>query len=241
MTSFHTAVDIGAFAIVAGAFFVAFIYPPLSMRKATRQSCIALARAVEAREPFLLGHSELTAHYAVAMAKQSLRLWPWQVRDLEVASLLHLVGKVGVPHAILNSAYPLDRADQFSVREYVRIGAQIIHAVPLLSAASRTVQFHREYLDGSGHPFGRYGDGVPFSSRILCVATEYVSMTRPRLYRGTERAMTHEEALAHFLDYSGTRYDPEVIELLARAVRPSRMGIVARFLKVPGNAVTAAD
>ena len=237
--TFHAEVNIAAVAIVVGAFFTAFIYPPLAMRKATRQSCVALARAVEAREPFLLGHSELTAQLVVAMARKSLRFWPWQIRNIENAALLHLIGKVGVPHAILNSEFGLNGQERFALREYVRIGAQIVEAIPPLKGAASAILSHREYLDGTGYPFGRFGDSIPLEARILCVATEYISMTRPRIYRGSDKELSHSDALEYLQQHAGTRYDLEAIELLKQAVNPQQNLQLLR--RQPRKIATAAD
>ncbi|MDR3706923.1 MAG: HD domain-containing phosphohydrolase [Capsulimonadaceae bacterium] len=220
--TFEQAVDIAAIAIVVLAFFVAFIYPPLMMRRAIKQSCIALARAVESREPYQLGHSERTAELVVAMARRSVRFAPWQIWDLEIAALLHMIGKVGVAHGTLNSELPPAGRELFALHEYVRIGAEILAAVPPLSGAAVTVAYHREYLDGAGYPFGRYGDGIPFGARLLCVATEFVAMTSPRVYRADGAVMDTADALEYFSQRAGQVYDAEAVELLARICQTPR-------------------
>jgi HD-GYP domain-containing protein (c-di-GMP phosphodiesterase class II) len=212
--TFEQAVDIGAAVIVAGAVFIGFVYPPLTMRRVMRQSCIALARAVESREPFQLGHSERTAALVVEMARRSGRFAPWQLWEVENAALLHMIGKVGVAHGLLNSAIPPGGNQLFELRDYVRIGAEILNAIPPLKAGAETVAYHREYLDGSGYPFGRYGEEIPFASRLLCVATEYAAMTSPRIYRPLGNVLSQEQALDYLHSRAGQIYDPEAVALL---------------------------
>ena len=220
--SFQQTVDLAAGTIVVTAFFVAFIYPPVMMRRAIKQSCVALARAVESREPYQLGHSERTAALLVAMARRSLRFAPWEIWNLEIAALLHMIGKVGVAHGTLNSAIPPAGRELFALREYVRIGAEILAALPPLRAAAPTVAFHREYLDGAGYPFGRFGDGIPFGARLLCVATEFVAMTSPRVYRADGAVMNVEEALEYFAERAGQVYDADAVDLLTKVCRTPR-------------------
>ena len=235
MISFHEAVNISGSTIVATAIFVAFVYPPMITRRATRQSCIALARAVESREPHLLGHSERTAGYVVAMARRSVRFFPWQIWDIEIAALLHTIGKVGVPHGVLNSPEAPRGDDLFAMREYVRIGSEILAAVPPLSRGASTVQYHREYLDGTGYPYGRFGQSIPFSSRLLCVASEFAAMTSPRIYHANMSAMTDEEALLYLEERAGERYDREAVELLAEVCRPTRPQFGIMVKRVAGR------
>lgn len=194
---------------------VAFAYLPWMMGRATRQSYIAMARAVEAREPHLIGHAERTARYVVRMAWLSFSFWPWQIRRLETAALLHTIGKVGVPFDILNRPSPPTTAgDRFALREYVRISAAIIGAIPGHEASADMVRFHREYLDGSGYPHGRFGSNVPMGARILCVATEFVALTSPRIYRAGLPALSPDNACTYLKAYAGSRYDRRAVQLL---------------------------
>jgi len=215
VTVFQWVIDIIGATGVSSALLVAFVYLPWMMSRATRQSYIAMARAVEAREPHLIGHAERTARYVVAMGWLSLRFWPWQIRALETAALLHTIGKVGVPFDILNRpSPPTTTSDRFALREYVRISAAIIGAVPGHTDSADMVRYHREYMDGSGYPHGRYGQTIPFGARLLCVATEFVALTSPRVYRGGLPALSPENACTYLWAYSGERYDRTAVRLL---------------------------
>jgi HD-GYP domain-containing protein (c-di-GMP phosphodiesterase class II) len=204
-------VNLTAGLICGLALLAAVLYLPWRMRDAYRQTFIALARAVEAREPYLLGHAERTARYVVLMARWCL-MTPWATRQLEYAALLHGIGKVGVPYGLLNNPDPLvggptsiSATDRFVMRDYVRVGAAIADAIPMLRHSAEIIRLHHEYYDGSGYPFGRYGRGIPFRAQMLCVASEYVAMTAPRHYR-EGIALTPEQVVAHLRRYAGKRY-----------------------------------
>ena len=241
MMNFEHTMDIAGIVIVASAFFVAFVYPPTALRRAIKLSCIALARAVEAREPYQLGHSERSAALVVAMAWRSMQFAPWQIWDLEIAALLHMIGKVGVSHATLNSAIRPEGPQLFALREYVLIGAQILNAVPPLRGAADTVAYHREYMDGAGYPYGRYGDGIPFGARLLCVATEYVAMTSPRIYRADGAVMTTNEALEYFKQHAGQTYDPKAVSLLAQVCTTSHRPASSVFVPLDDRIRAVAE
>ncbi len=228
MNTVEIVANIGAGAIVGMALLAAALYLPWRMRDAYRQTFIALARAVESREPYLVGHAEKTARYVVLMARWCGLTW-WETRHLEHAALLHGIGKVSVPYGLLNNPDPLigssiqssiptslTATDRFVLRDYVRVGTVIVHAIPLLRPTADIVRYHREYLDGSGYPFGRYGSGIPFRAQMLCVAVEYVAMTSPRHYRNGI-ALTSAQALAHLRRYAGRRYHPGALLLFLLA------------------------
>ena len=225
--------------VVAGVVFTAalmavLIYLPWRIRQSYRQTFIALARAVEAREPHLLGHAEQTSRYVMAMAR--LRGMGFvAMRTLEDATLLHGIGKVSVPYGLLNTPAPLTHpTDRFVLRDYVRVGAAILDVIPVLRPAADTIRFHHEYADGSGYPFGRSGESIPFEAQILCIASEFVAMTAPRLYR-EKPAFTLAQADNYVRAQAGIRYSRRVVSLFlkARAGEKLRVRLLAsaRFLR----------
>lgn len=188
------------------------LYLPWQIRHSYRQTFVALARAVEAREPHLLGHAEQTARYVILMARwcgMSLIA----TRRLEYAALLHGIGKVSVPYGMLNTTANFSGpADRFVQRDYVRVGGAIMDAIPILQPAADFVRYHHEYMDGSGYPHGRFGRSIPFEAQMICVASEYVAMTTPRLYRAA-LPLPAAEADAYLWEYAGKRYRRSVVLL----------------------------
>ncbi len=219
--------------IIAGSVFslslaAIIFYLPWTVRRSYRQTFIALARAVEAREPHLLGHAEQTSKYVVWMARlRGMSLLA--TRRLEYAALLHGIGKVSIPYELLNSPACMTRPiDRFVLRDYVRVGAAILDVIPILQPASDAVRFHHEYLDGSGYPFGCYGRSIPIEAQMLCVASEYVAMTAPRLYRAS---LSQSQAQAgHYLrSQIGRRYSLYVVALFfcAKASQDAQIALTA--------------
>lgn len=215
-------VNIAAGVIAGLALLAAGFYLPWRMRAAYRQTFMALSRAVESREPHLLGHAERTARYVILMARWC-GLPFWIHRRLEFAALLHGIGKVGVPYGLLHNPDPLyegpssiSPTDRFVMRDYVRVGAAIVEAIPVLRPTVDIVRYHHEYYDGSGYPFGRYGRGIPFLAQMLCVASEYVAMTTPRVYRD-DRAVTPKAATEYLRSQAGRRYHPGAVLLFLLA------------------------
>ncbi len=223
-------INIIAATIFSVSLLTIFLYLPWTVRRSYRQTFIALARTVEAREPHLLGHAEQTARYVVWMAR--LRgMGLLATRRLEYAALLHGIGKVSIPFELLNSPACLSRPrERFVLRDYVRVGAAILDAVPILRPASDAVRYHHEYLDGSGYPFGRSGRSVPIEAQMLCVASEYVAMTAPRLYRAS-LSQTSTQAARYLWENGGRRYSRFVVALFfaARASEQTQIMLVALY------------
>jgi len=231
----HSLVIINCIAafVFTTALAAVLLYLPWQIRHSYRQTFVALARAVEAREPHLLGHAEQTARYAVLMARWRGMSLP-ATRRLEYAALLHGIGKVSVPYGLLNSPACLTGpADRFVLRDYVRVGGAIMDAIPILQPAADFVRYHHEYTDGSGYPFGRYGKSIPFEAQMLCVASEYVAMTTPRLYRAALSLSPHQ-ADAYLWKQAGRRYRRSVVFLfqIAKAGERLKLLLVARARSV---------
>ena len=221
-------VDFIAGVVFTASLMAVLIYLPWRIRQSYRQTFIALARAVEAREPHLLGHAEQTSRYVMLMAR--LRGMGFvAMRTLEDATLLHGIGKVSIPYGLLNMSAPLTHpTDRFVLRDYVRVGAAILDVIPVLRPAADVIRFHHEYVDGSGYPFGRSGNTIPFEAQMLCIASEFAAMTAPRLYR-EQPEFSPAQADKYVRTQAGVRYSRRVVSLFlkARATEKLRVRLVA--------------
>ncbi|MDZ7374575.1 MAG: HD domain-containing protein [candidate division KSB1 bacterium] len=168
----------------------------------------ALADAVDAKDPYTHGHSRRVATYAVAIAKR-LDLTPPELADLELAGLLHDVGKIGVSEAVLHKPGKLSPREFEHMKEHVVQGAQIVGRVEPMNRLVPLILHHHERYDGNGYPHGLAGDRIPLGARILAVADAFDAMTSSRPYRP---AMSVEEAVHEIQTHSGTQFDPEVVE-----------------------------
>lgn len=174
----------------------------------------SLAVAVDARDPYTRNHSSNVAQLSEAMALEC-GLSSERAALVNAAAMLHDVGKIGVPDAILRKPTQLDPDEMQQVREHPDL------AVRILSASARPemlpwIQQHHERLDGTGYPLGLRGDEITLEARILAVCDAYDAITTDRPYRA---AAAPAEALEELRAHSGTQFDPRCVELLAVIVQ----------------------
>jgi len=168
----------------------------------------SLAAAIDARDPYTRGHSETVARLVVRLGREL----GWEGADLEMlefAALLHDVGKIAIPDAILRKVGPLEPDDWAVIRLHPYHSAQIIKPVEPLHRIVPWVYHHHERWDGAGYPDGLKGEEIPLASRIIAVADVYSAMTSDRPYR---RAKSHGEAIAELRREAGKQFDPQVVD-----------------------------
>ncbi|MCX2726793.1 HD-GYP domain-containing protein [Thermomicrobium sp. 4228-Ro] len=192
------------------------------LERGSTEVVAALAAAVEAEDSYTKEHSVRVARLAASIA-QELGLPPERERILYQAGILHDIGKIGIPDAILQKPGRLTAEEFALVREHpVRsweIARQIRSFAPMLPA----IRWHHERLDGSGHPDGLRGEEIPLDARILAVADVFDALTSVRPYRA---ALSVEEALALLRQEAGTRLDVECVAALERLVEQYGVSLV---------------
>ena len=172
----------------------------------------ALAHAIEAKDTYTLNHCEKITGRAVALG-QALGLPHHEVVNIRLGSILHDVGKIGIPDAILNKPARLTDAEYEQVKEHAVIGARIVQSVGALQGVVPIVRHHQERFDGSGYPDGLKGDAIPIGARIIAVVDAYGAMTEDRVYR---KAPGHETAIAELKRWAGKQFDPYIAEAFIR-------------------------
>jgi len=174
----------------------------------------ALVNALEAKDPYLRGHSARVADLSANIATE-MGLTEEDVERVRMAGRLHDLGKIGTRDAVVNKEGPLT-ADEFEhVKQHVIIGAQILAPLVHLGDIVAMVKSHHERFDGSGYPDGLRGEDVPQGGRIIATAEVYDALTTARPY---QEKMTPEQAVERMADLSGTVLDPKVYEALVRLV-----------------------
>jgi putative two-component system response regulator len=174
----------------------------------------ALADALDAKCDYTSGHSLRVSRYALTIGKQ-LGLTHTELRDLEIAGILHDIGKIGVPESILWKPARLDPEETKIMSAHPIRSAQMIEDIPILNQSRLWVLHHHEYLDGSGYPDHLEGDKIPIGARIILVADAYDAMTSDRPYR---KSIGYERASAELLKYSGRQFDKELVQALLSQV-----------------------
>jgi diguanylate cyclase (GGDEF)-like protein len=170
----------------------------------------ALASALTERDRYTGDHSESVVDLT-ARVGEALALDAEEIRRIRIAALLHDIGKVGVPDAILNKPGPLDEAEWEIMRQHPAIGERILRAIPGMGVIARIVRHEHERFDGGGYPDRLAGNEIPIGARIILACDAYHAMTSDRPYR---RAMPHTDAMKELSDNAGSQFDPAVIEAL---------------------------
>ncbi|MGA2284735.1 MAG: HD domain-containing phosphohydrolase [Dehalococcoidia bacterium] len=176
----------------------------------------ALAAALDARDSETGGHSSRVTVYTMDMARElgiEERSDKWL--DIERASLLHDVGKIGVSDAILNKPGPLTSEEWQQMRKHPAIGYEMLKDVKFLSSAAEIVYAHHERFDGKGYPVGLAGEDVPLGARIFAVADAFDAMTSNRPYR---RALSVDKAREEIVGNSGSQFDPRIVEAFLHCI-----------------------
>ena len=185
----------------------------------TRTLASALAHAVDAKDSYTRSHCQTVSQLAATVAAE-LGFTGERLGRMRLAGLLHDVGKIGVPDAILNKPAKLTDGEYAVMQRHALLGADIVRAAELPNEA-RWVRHHHERYDGGGYPDGLCGDGIPLESRIILVADAFEAMTSDRPYR---RAPGQEFAIAELRRNAGTQFDPAVVDALCRVLDRGGVG-----------------
>lgn len=172
----------------------------------------AFVNAIDAREHEVGNHSLRVTEYSLIVAN-ACDVRGRDLVDLYCGALLHDVGKIGVPDAILQKAGPLDADEQRVMRRHPEIGYRIIGHIGYFARAAEIIHSHHEHFDGSGYPRGLKGDDIPHGARVFAVADALDALTVKRSYH---EALPFEEAFEEIIKSSGRVYDPAMIQAALR-------------------------
>ncbi|WP_051694023.1 HD-GYP domain-containing protein [Desulfohalovibrio reitneri] len=173
---------------------------------------------MDIRDPITGGHSDRVAKLSLDILRR-LDLPEETVDDIYLGALIHDIGKIGIPDAVLNKPGKLDYDEMYTIRKHPELGREIMGTVPLSETALRTLYEHHERYDGSGYPRQLRGEEISLGGRILAVADVFDALNSDRPYR---KGLDIEQVCSFLWKRSGTEFDPQVVD-------------IALSLKAPGN------
>jgi putative two-component system response regulator len=177
-------------------------------RSAHVQTVLMLANVIEARDEYTRGHIGRVQKYAMDLA-EALGWDAEELAILEFGALLHDIGKVVVPRAILNKPAHLDPGEWAVMRQHPEVGAHMLSGVDHLQPAIAYALHHHEHWDGNGYPSGLAGNNIPIEGRLLTIADTFDAMTTQRPYHA---ARSKSEALEEIKRLAGIQFDPIMVE-----------------------------
>jgi putative nucleotidyltransferase with HDIG domain len=200
-------------------------------------SVSALSQAIDAKDGFTRGHADRVSRIAGAIARE-MGVPERDIEQIELAALLHDIGKIGVQDRILLKPAKLEPEERRIMEQHPIYGAAILEPSAALRPLVPLVLHHHENYDGTGYPEGLKGDDIPFGSRVIIVADAYEAMTSDRIYR---KAPGHERAMEQLHRHKGTQFDPKVVRALDQLVEIRGMAAFEHSDLPPINYETLAE
>ena len=179
-----------------------------------KQTVIAIARTVDAKDQRTSDHSKRVAIYSAQIAR-AYGLDEKQCRDIEWSAQMHDIGKIGIPDAILNKPARLTDEEYATMKSHTTRGAEILKDFTLLDNVIDGAQYHHERYDGRGYPKGLKGEEIPLFARIIGVADAFDAMTANRIYR---QQMDFSYVLGEMQRCRGTQFDPKFVDILLKLI-----------------------
>lgn len=181
----------------------------------TLNAVMAIANTIEAKDLYTSGHSNRVAKCSVEIAKR-MGMSEDDIKELNFKALLHDIGKIGVPDAILNKPMALADDDFAIIKKHPVIGGDILKNIAIVSNLHYGALYHHERYDGKGYPKGLMGDEIPYEARIIAIADTYDAMTSDRAYR---KALPRELVIAELERCKGKQFDPKITDVFIEMLR----------------------
>ena len=172
----------------------------------------SISSALDAKDPYTHGHSLRVTLYSLILAKE-LNLTDKTLEEIELAGLLHDIGKIGIPQSILCKPGKLTDEEFAVMKSHPKNSEKLVSSIKKLSGITEWLKAHHEKWDGSGYPGHLKGEEIPISARIIALADTYDAMTSTRSYR---RALEHEVAIDEIKRCAGTQFDPNLAALFVK-------------------------
>jgi HD-GYP domain-containing protein (c-di-GMP phosphodiesterase class II) len=198
------------------------------------QSCLefakVLAYTLEEKDPYTSGHSERVCYYSDFISKR-LSLSPKERSELQIASYLHDIGKIGISNRFINKKGTLTPTDWVVIKQHTKKSIELLVPLNLSRDIISYIQHHHERYDGTGYPDGLAGERIPLGARIIAISDSYDSMTSDRPYR---KPLTNGDAKSELLKNAGKQFDPKLVSLFLDVLKEmEEVFLVKDHLRVP--------
>ena len=189
------------------------------MNTSENQSCLefskVLAYTLEEKDPYTSGHSERVCYYSDFISKR-LSLSPKDRHEIQIASYLHDIGKIGISNRFINKKGTLSPTEWAIIKQHTKKSIELLVPLNLSSNILSYIQHHHERFDGTGYPDGLVGDQIPLGARIIAISDAYDSMTSDRPYR---KPLPNGEAKNEMMKYAGKQFDPHLISIFLELLK----------------------
>lgn len=189
------------------------------MEQMTMQTITTIANTIDAKDEYTRGHSRRVSEYSAAVAKE-LGYSEQEVSDIRFIGLLHDIGKIGIPDAVLNKPGRLTDEEYQVMKSHTTVGAEILKDIDMIKGLDIGAKYHHERVDGKGYPDGLSGDEIPMIARIIAVADAYDAMSSNRVYR---RHLDEEKVLSELKKGVGTQWDSECALAMIKLIEEKRL------------------
>jgi response regulator RpfG family c-di-GMP phosphodiesterase len=183
------------------------------------QNCLefakVLAYTLEEKDPYTSGHSERVCYYSDFISKH-LSLSPKERSELQIASYLHDIGKIGISNRFINKKGTLTPTDWAIIKQHTKKSIELLIPLNLSTNILAYIQHHHERYDGTGYPDGLAGDQIPLGSRIIAISDSYDSMTSDRPYR---KPLSNGDAKNELVKNAGKQFDPKLVSIFLDVLR----------------------
>jgi putative two-component system response regulator len=198
------------------------------------QNCLefakVLAYTLEEKDPYTSGHSERVCYYSDFISKR-LSFSPKDRSELQIASYLHDIGKIGISNRFINKKGTLTPTDWAIIKQHTKKAIELLIPLNLSSNILSYIQHHHERYDGTGYPDGLAGEQIPLGARIIAISDSYDSMTSDRPYR---RPLNNGDAKSELMKNAGKQFDPKLVSLFLDVLREMEgVFLLKDHLRVP--------
>ncbi len=183
----------------------------LFQKRLFKETALALATAIDKRDPYTGGHTKRVLEYSRGIG-EILEIGGNDLERLELAAILHDIGKIGIPDDILRKKGSLTEEERRFIEKHPEIGAEIVEGIPGTETLVDGIRYHHERCDGSGYPQGLMCKEIPIFARIIAVADVYDALTTERPYK---KALSPQEALGYLKDREGHKFWKDAVQALS--------------------------